>query len=98
MNMSVYLTSDSQPVAEGLFTFMDAALVESFVRLRSTANDHLSCGVDADGEAVFKEIKPEAGGVRLGSAAQSHSSSLQHREARALQEHKAIWRRRRNSF
>lgn len=69
---------------------MDAALVESFVRLRSTANDHLSCGVDADGEAVFKEIKPEAGGVRLGSAAQSHSSSLQHREARALQEHKAI--------
>lgn len=93
-----FFTFHSQPAAHWFSTSSDAALVKTFIWFGGAMNGHLSCGVAADGAAIFIESKAVVGGVWLSFAAKNRSGSIGHREGRTLQDHSTIFKTERRLF
>lgn len=90
---TVLLTFDIEPAGQGLAPPPgDAAGVEPPVGPRGSGEGQLSRGAVGDEAAVLVEVEAEAGGGRLGRAAQSHGGPLRHGEGRTLQQHGAVFR------
>lgn len=59
---------------------------------------HVPRGAAPDGVSIFVEMKHMVGGVGLSFTLQSHRSSFSHRQGRTLQDHSAIFKKKRSSI